>query len=205
MAGPVHEVAGTALVAERGQERAPGGRCGRWRGRRALALALALSLVAAAAAAPPVSMAAGPPRGIAVVTEPDGRTFTCFHENAIGGFECARAACEAAGAAPCMRTRWCFPAGWSGLMRLEIDRLSVDQAFLCGVPSAEALDAMLAALCEADGRAKSCILMLVWAPDGREFHIEAGETMPGSAPPAAGEDAPPPVGTDPPKQADPEN
>ena len=189
--GSDREAADAALEAASARAGARSGRGGRRSGRRALALAVSL----AAATAAPGSADAASQRGIAVVTEPDGRTFTCFHDNAIGGFDCARAQCEAAGAAPCMRTRWCFPAGWSGLMRLEIDRLSVDLALLCGAPSAEALDAMLAALCEADGRAKSCVLMLVWDPEGREFHIEAGETMPdvpragGEAAPAAGADA----------------
>lgn len=122
----------------------------------------------------PAAQAQNAPRGIAIVEVPHGAYYVCFGQNMVGAFECAISRCERDGGAPCMRVRWCFPAGWSGVMRTTVTARVQRTDYLCGVRSLEALDRMFRAMCEADSYAKECALTIAWSPEGVPQEVQPG-------------------------------
>lgn len=89
----------------------------------------------------------------------------------------AKCAAEGPGLDGCVPTQWCAPARWTGLMTVWLADFHSTQV-LCGITSREALEAALAALCNASLYASSCDLFLVIDPDGGEMPVD-GVGFPG--------------------------
>lgn len=129
--------------------------------------ALAVPLAALAFAAGPAAAQDGP-EGIAIAQAPEQGFFVCHGGNADATLACARRKCREAGADPCYRVRWCFPAGWAGAMSYLANREVTQTAFLCGAPSGEALVRMLASQCASIPGYSECRLAVAWSPTGEE-------------------------------------
>ncbi len=107
-------------------------------------------------------------QGVAFVTAPEQAHTHCFADNADNAFKCAREKCHKAGGQECLRTRWCYPAGWSGIMSIN---LSIGFHFpteLCGMPNREALVAAFETMCRNWENANQCNVGLIFSPDGKE-------------------------------------
>lgn len=126
------------------------------------AFAIALSLVL------PGNAAAQAPVGIGFAQAEEG-TWWCRGDNTIEALDCARARCDAeAGGQECLRTAWCYPAGWSGLMTIWLGEFHTTE-IVCGAPSRGSLEAALAAFCIANPFAVSCDTFLLIDPEGNEL------------------------------------
>jgi hypothetical protein len=131
------------------------------------------------------------PMGIAFAQAKEG-TWLCRKSKPEDALACAREQCaEQSPGQTCWATAWCFPAGWSGLMKVQLRDFSFTET-LCGAPSQEALKQALRALCAGEEGAAQCELFNVVDPDGNERAVE-GESYPG-APPAQ---SPPPEAQEP--------
>jgi hypothetical protein len=164
---------------------------------RALLAALTLAILIGPAAAQ-----VAVPQGIGFAQRGDG-TWLCRHEDPVQALSCAQEHCkEEAPSDICLSVAWCYPARWSGEMRISgKDRART--AVLCGMADETTLKTMLSTLCAATADAESCALLLTVDPDGNERKIEgvtfAGGAAgkPGSAkPPATPEEAAPPPAPD---------
>ncbi len=111
-------------------------------------------------------------KGVAIAQVPEGEYYTCFGENADDTLACARRACERDGGDPCLRVRWCYPAGWSGSMHYRANEETSQTTFVCGAPSDEGVKAMLSAWCETSPWASDCRLVSLWDPLGNEVGSE---------------------------------
>jgi hypothetical protein len=144
----------------------------------AITVAIALGL----AMAPPASvLAESRPGGIAFAQAADG-TWWCRDSDARKATRCALDKCarDAAGE-DCVATRWCAPAGWSGLMVTWLPEFR-GTVILCGAASEAAVRAGLKALCEAGEDVTRCDLFGLIDPDG-VAHQTTDLSWPG---PAAG-------------------
>ena len=109
--------------------------------------------------------------GIGFVQSVEG-TWWCRDGDAAKAFDCAARKCRAeAGSETCVATRWCAPAGWSGLMVIWLPEFHNTVA-LCGTPSQAALVAAFKALCAGDEVVTRCEFVAVIDPDGKETAIE---------------------------------
>lgn len=107
-------------------------------------------------------------QGVAFVTAPEQAHTHCFADNADKAFECARKKCRKDGGQECLRTRWCYPAGWSGVMSIN---LSIGFHFpteLCGMPNRKSLIAAFETMCRNWENADQCNVGLIFSPDGKQ-------------------------------------
>ncbi|WP_127104179.1 hypothetical protein [Pararhodobacter zhoushanensis] len=131
---------------------------------RLLSLTLALSL-----AALPLHAQDGP-GGIAFVQAPElswGMGMGATPEEA---FAAATAQCVDGGALAedCLQTNWCYPAGWSIDVFLQHQEGLHWHEVICGLPSAEAGQAVAEALCDRSTRSYllECQLVQIYDADG---------------------------------------
>ncbi len=114
--------------------------------------------------AQPVAAAPGP-TGIAFAQAEEG-TWFCRDGDASRAFACALAKCKKeSGGQDCVATRWCAPAGWSGMMVGWLPEFHAT-AIICGTSSAAAAGAALKALCEATEEYTRCDFFRTIDPDG---------------------------------------
>jgi len=137
-------------------------------------------LALAVALAPSFPAIAQPgPVGIAFAQAEEG-TWWCREEDPGKGLACALDKCrnEAPGQ-ECHPTRWCLPAGWSGLMTVWLPEFHNTIA-LCGTSGEAALISALAALCADSPYVTRCTPFAMIDPDGNERPID-GLDWPGPA------------------------
>jgi hypothetical protein len=131
-----------------------------------------LSLVSALALfhASPAGAQDGPV-GIGFAQAEEG-TWWCRDQDAAKALACAIEKCTTeSGGQDCHATRWCSPAGWSGLMTVWLPEFHATTP-LCGVSGETALTAAFQALCAGSPDVTRCDLTMIIDPDGNERAIE---------------------------------
>jgi len=131
-----------------------------------MVIVLAAGLFAATPA-----MAQGPV-GIAFAQAPEASAGVCTGGSPEAALNCARARCVAGGEgllpSDCLRVKWCFPAGWSGDVFLQVADGPHWHEYLCGWDSRAAVEAAAAISCDRSRRDTlvECALVGLWDPDG---------------------------------------
>ncbi len=111
----------------------------------------------------------------------DERTFLCRDPDPVEALNCARDQChEMAPGQSCVRAAWCFPSGWSAIIRIWRDDLAVPSA-ICGAPTEIAIQRTVAEYCSASEDVTSCDLTHLVDPKGFEKAVEEMQ-FPGGAP-----------------------
>lgn len=107
-------------------------------------------------------------------------TWYCRGSDPVSALNCAREKCRREGQGQeCYRVRWCFPAGWSGLMVVWVaDYHGTD--ILCGAMSRTSVQAALKLMCEGNPQASRCEIFQLIDPRGQRHDAETGE-FPGGA------------------------
>jgi hypothetical protein len=137
---------------------------------------VALAVLCWIALACPTAAQSGP-AGIGFVQAEEG-TWFCRAADPAKAFDCARRKCRAEGGGQdCHATRWCFPAGWSGVMTVWLSEFR-STVPICGAPDATSVKEALRALCAGFDDGHRCDLVRLIGPDGNEEAIE-GEVWPG--------------------------
>lgn len=127
--------------------------------------ALAASLLVAAPA-----FAADGPLGIGFAQAEEG-TWWCPGTDSRKALDCAISKCKAAASGQdCHATRWCMPAGWSGLMVTWLPEFHSTHV-LCGMPGQAAAGDALKAICDAGVDFSRCDVVLFVDPDGGEHEV----------------------------------
>ena len=120
-----------------------------------------------------------PDFGIGIV-HADEQTFFCRDQDPVEALDCARDQCrQMAPGQSCVRAAWCFPAGWSAIVRVWHGDLALPWA-LCGSPTEISLQRTVAGYCAAKVGVTSCELVRLVDPDGFETKVE-GMQFPGAA------------------------
>ncbi|MCB1486436.1 MAG: hypothetical protein KDJ88_03145 [Bauldia sp.] len=133
-----------------------------------LPLLLSLALAVGAVSSP---VAAEGPDGIGFAQAEEG-TWWCRGGDADATLACARAKCtDESGGQECFATRWCFPAGWSGLMVAWLPEFHSTHV-VCGMPGEAATRAALRAICEKTPEFTRCDLVRLIDPDGTEQEVD---------------------------------
>lgn len=111
------------------------------------------------------------PVGIAFVQAPEQGSGVATGPNPIIAFEKARAQCMESGAAEqdCLRTNWCYPAGWSVDIFAQHREGPHWHEIVCGLPSRAAAEATAAAMCDREARdfLIECSLVQLYDEAGR--------------------------------------
>ena len=149
----------------------------------AAGLAPAAIIAAAAFFAPQTALAADGPAGIAFAQAEEG-TFWCRDADSRRAFDCALKRCATeAGGQECQVTRWCLPAGWSGLMVVWLPEFHATQ-IVCGLPDQAAVGGALRAICDAGAEFTRCDFVRTIDPDGTDYEV-GDSSWPGPADAAA--------------------
>lgn len=107
------------------------------------------------------------PQAFAVVQAPEASVETCHGTSAGQAIECARARCQRkAGRGACFAVTACEPAGWAGLMGVQLAEVHFTNA-VCGAPTQQAAVAALRAFCQGYAGMKQCAVKRLWSPDGK--------------------------------------
>ena len=115
----------------------------------------------------------------------DEQTFFCRDPDPVEALACAVDQChEMAPGQSCVRAAWCFPSGWSAIVRIWRDDLALPFA-ICGAPTDIAVQRTVAEYCRASEDLTNCDLSQMVDPAGFETEIE-GMHFPGGAPAEAG-------------------
>jgi hypothetical protein len=148
--------------------------------------ALALLSAALFLSLPAPASAEDGPVGIGFAQAEEG-TWWCREQEPGKALACALEKCTAeSGGQDCHPTRWCSPAGWSGLMTVWLPEFHATTP-LCGVSGETALFAAFQALCAGSPDVTRCDVTMIIDPDGNERAIE-GASWEGPA--VAGPEAP---------------
>jgi len=146
-----------------------------------------LRLVAAFAAIvlSATAAAAEGPQGIAFAQAEEGTSW-CLGSDQRKAATCALDRCRKdSGGQECHLTRWCFPAGWSGLMIAWLPEFH-STLILCGLPSQAATGAAFESICRNAPEYSRCDFHLVIDPDGAEHPVsDASWPGPSTSPEAA--------------------
>ena len=111
------------------------------------------------------------PTGIGFVQAEEG-TWWCRDFEPGKAFACATQKCTTeSGGQDCHPTRWCSPAGWSGLMTVWLPEFHATTP-LCGVSGEVALIAAFEALCAGSPDVTRCDVTMIIDPDGTEHPID---------------------------------
>ena len=110
------------------------------------------------------------PQGIAFVQAPEQASGVATGPTPETAFARARAQCVAGGAASedCLRTTWCFPAGWSvDIFAQHREGLHWHEVS-CGLPSRRVAEVVAQALCDPTERPYliECQLVQIYDPEG---------------------------------------
>lgn len=111
------------------------------------------------------------PTGIAFVQAPEQGSGVATGPNPIVAFERARAQCMESGAteSDCLRTNWCYPAGWSIDIFAQHREGIHWHEIVCGLHSENAARATAAAMCDMEERdfLAECSLVQLYDPTGK--------------------------------------
>lgn len=119
------------------------------------------------------------PVGIGFAQAEEG-TWWCRNADAGRALDCALDKCrKESNGQDCVATRWCTPAGWSGLMVAWLPEFHTT-VILCGAGSQAAVGAGLKAICDATEEFTRCDLITVIDPDGNANEI-SDTSWPGPA------------------------
>lgn len=139
-----------------------------------IAAARALAIAAGAAGALVMSspsFAQPAPTGIAFAQAEEG-TWWCRDETPAKALACAVDKCrEKSAGQECHATRWCLPAGWSGLMTVWLPEFHAT-TIVCGTSGETAVIAALKAICDASPFVTRCTPFAIIEPDGTERGID---------------------------------
>jgi hypothetical protein len=139
-----------------------------------IALLLALTLLTPVPAAAQTG-----PVGIGFAQAEEG-TWWCRDATPGKALACAKAQCaQEAGGQECHATRWCLPAGWSGMMIAWLPEFH-STIVLCGTSGEAAVIAALKTLCDESPFVTRCVPFAIVDPDGNERPID-GLDWPGPA------------------------
>lgn len=120
----------------------------------------------------------------------DEQTFFCRDPDPVEALACAVDQChEMAPGQSCVRAAWCFPSGWSAIVRTWRDDLALPSA-ICGAPTEIAIQRTVAEYCSAYDSISSCDLTHLVDPAGFEHAVEGMQFPGGAAPEIAGETPP---------------
>lgn len=117
-------------------------------------------------------------QGIAFAEAPEASAGVCFGGSPEAALDCARARCVAGGEglrpSDCLRVRWCFPAGWSGDVFMQVADGPHWHEYLCGWDSRAAVEAAASVACDRSRRTDlvECALVRTWDEDGTEYPAE---------------------------------
>jgi len=164
------------------------------------AIPLAFLAISLAAASLNPALAQSGPVGIGFAQAEEG-TWWCRDGDPGKALSCAIDKCQAgSGGQDCHPTRWCSPAGWSGLMTVWLPEFHSTTP-LCGASGEAALIGALKALCDGSPDVTRCDVIAIIDPDGNERQIE-GASWPGPAIAETGEPTEPeaPEAPEPPNQ-----
>ncbi|WP_334193053.1 hypothetical protein [Pararhodobacter sp.] len=110
------------------------------------------------------------PRGIAFVQAPEQSSGVALGRTPDEAFAAATAQCVEGGALAedCLRTNWCYPAGFSIDIFAQHREGPHWHEVICGLPSREAGEQVAHALCDTAARPYliECALVQVYDPDG---------------------------------------
>lgn len=136
-----------------------------------------VALAAAAVVWPAAAQRASSlPQAFAVVQAPEAAVETCHGTSVQAALDCARRRCQRkAGRGACFAVTACEPAGWAGVMGVQMSEVHFSSA-VCGAPSREAALAALRAFCNGHAGAKACVVSRLWSPDGKQHNIELSWT-----------------------------
>jgi hypothetical protein len=144
-----------------------------------LMLGLWVALLSVGLSAAPAAGQSGPEFGIGFV-HADAKTFFCRDPDPVEALACAVDQChEMAPGQSCVRAAWCFPSGWSAIVRTWRDDLALPFA-ICGAPTEIAVQRTVAEYCRSSESVTSCDLTRIVDPTGFEHAIE-GMQFPGGA------------------------
>ncbi|MEO1747961.1 MAG: hypothetical protein AAFR27_04975 [Pseudomonadota bacterium] len=111
------------------------------------------------------------PVGIAFVQAPEQGGGVATGPNPVVAFERARAQCMESGAAEsdCLRTNWCYPAGWSIDIFAQHREGIHWHEIVCGLHSEKAARATASAMCDMEERdfLIECSLVQLYDPTGK--------------------------------------
>ena len=95
----------------------------------------------------------------------------------------------------CVRAAWCFPSGWSAIVKFRRGDLALPGA-ICGAPTEIATQRTVAEYCRASDSVTSCDLTHMVDPAGFEHAVEGMQFPGGAAPEGDGvaEESPPDTG-----------
>jgi len=140
---------------------------------------LAVLLAPVTAFLPMLAEAGSAPVGIAFA-QSEAATTWCRDADPAKAIACATAKCRGeAASVTCYPTRWCAPAGWSGLMVAWLPEFH-STIIVCGASGAAAVLAALKGLCDASAELTRCDMVSVVDPNGIEV-AKPGESWPGPA------------------------
>jgi hypothetical protein len=147
--------------------------------RRPSLASVAVTLLASLAAPSPIARAQTVPVGIGFAQAEEG-TWWCPDSSAAKALDCALDKCRTeSNGQDCVATRWCTPAGWSGLMIAWLPEFHTT-VILCGAGSQATVGAGLKAICDATEEFTRCDLIRVIDPDGNANEI-SDTSWPGPA------------------------
>jgi hypothetical protein len=110
------------------------------------------------------------------------RAWLCRHESPEEAMACARELCaEQAAERTCMRSAWCYPGGWSGVM-LVWQGSHPTTKVVCGAPSEVGLNLALRAFCSGSETAAICDVVTIVDPNGNERSVQGVILAGGAAP-----------------------
>lgn len=119
------------------------------------------------------------PTGIGFAQAEEG-TWWCRETDAGKALGCALEKCrKESNGQDCVATRWCTPAGWSGLMVAWLPEFHTT-VILCGAGSQATVGAGLKAICDSTEEFTRCDLTTVIDPDGNANEI-SDTSWPGPA------------------------
>ena len=117
------------------------------------------------------------PVGIGFVQAEEG-TWWCRAATPAEAFGCAQKKCASEGnGQECHATRWCSPAGWSGVMVVWLSEFH-STVPLCGAPTSDSAKEAVRSICTGFDDGHRCDLIRIIDPDGKEQEIE-GVVWPG--------------------------
>lgn len=110
-------------------------------------------------------------------------TWWCRNAAPTDALACALDKCrKESNGQDCFATRWCAPAGWSGLMVAWLPEFHTT-VILCGSSSQATVGAALKAICEATEEFTGCDLFTVIDPEGNAHEVsETSWPGPAAAP-----------------------
>jgi hypothetical protein len=116
------------------------------------------------------ALAQSGPVGIGFAQAEEG-TWWCREGEPGKALSCALDKCRAeSGGQDCHPTRWCSPAGWSGLMTVWLPEFHSTMPF-CGASGEAALIGAFKALCDGSPDVTRCDVTAIIDPDGNERQI----------------------------------